>query len=324
MDDDNVIVKVSLVLLLLFSLYILWPFVSALLFAIILAYFSYPLYGWMKKRTTKNIAALNLSAAVAAAIIIMVAEGARVFLRELGKLYRNLPELLQGFEALQEIEFMGMRIFEEATNYGLSTVMNYITGLGARIPRMFFSLLVFFVGYFYFLTQGEKVYRYIKKNLPLGEERKGKILGKIKMNVDAFIRAEIIIAVAQGAVGGIIFYTLGHPYPFFFAIVIGILAFIPVVGPSLVYWPVGLFEIIRQNYILGISYIITGICIISTMDYFLRPRIMGNKAKIHPFVVLLGFLGGIYAFGPAGILIGPVILSLAIILIDELKREELA
>ena len=321
MSNDNLVVKISLVLLLLFSFYILWPFVSALLFAVILAYFSYPAYQWMKNRSTDDIAALNFVAAVAAVLIVMIAEGLRVLLRELSKLYHALPELLEGFEAIEGIEFMGIRVFEEITDYGLSAAMGYITGLGARIPQMFFSLLVFFVGYFYFLKRGKELYRYIKESLPLEEKRRDKIIKKVKLNVDAFIRAEIIIAIAQGTVGGIIFYTLGHPYPLFFAIVIGILAFIPVVGPSLVYWPVGLFEIFRQNYILGASYIITGVCVISTMDYFLRPRIMGDKAKIHPFVVLVGFLGGIYAFGAAGIIIGPVVLSLGLILIDELKKE---
>ncbi len=321
MGKDKTTVKISLILLLILSFYILWPYASAILFAIILAYFTYPVYRWMERRTHKIIAAGNLMILVAVVIIVGIMEGLRVLMRELIKIYEILPEILVGLDSIREVEFMGYRIVDEAVESAMSRVMNYLTGLGASIPHIFFSLLIFFVGYFYFLVHGEKAYEYIKDRLPFCDDNKKRILEKVKLNVDGFIRAEILIAFAQGIVGGIIFYIFGSPYPLFFAILIGILALIPVVGPSLVYWPVGLYEILRQNYVIGIAYIVSGICIISTMDYFLRPRIMGGKAKIHPFVILLGFLGGIYAFGPAGIIIGPILLSLAIILIEEFKAE---
>jgi len=322
MSNDNLVVKISLVLLLLFSFYILWPFVSVILFSMILAYFTYPAYKKMEGKVGSGISAGSLCVAVAAVIIVMVTEGAKVLIAELSKLYKRLPELIGDLEALEGIEIMGFKLIEEGMEMAINRALAYITGLGAVIPHLFFSVLIFFIGYFYFLTKGHKAYEYVKNNLPLEKDNKKRVLEKVKLNVDAFIRAEIAIAVAQGIVAGFIFYVFGHPYPFFVAIVTGILALIPVVGPSLVYWPVGIYEIFKQNYLLAVGYIVSGMFVISMMDYVLRPRIMGKKAKVHPFVVLLGFLGGIYAFGPGGIIIGPVILSLALILVDELKFED--
>lgn len=322
MNDDSV-VKASIIILSLLSLYILWPYASALLFALILAYFSYPAYKRLEKRMGDMSAAASLSAAVAALLAVLITEGLRVLVRELRTIYQTLPELMARFQPPGEIEFMGVEIFGSLSDMAMTKAMDYLTGVVASIPQMFFSLLVFFIGYFYFLREGDKLYYYVKEHLPFEEENRERIIKKVKLNVNAFIRAEIVVAISQGIVGGLIFYILGHTYPLFFGIIIGILALIPVIGPSLVYWPVGLYEVFRQNYLLGAAYIISGICIISTMDYFIRPKVMGDKARIHPFIVLVGFLGGIFAFGPAGIVIGPVLLSLSLILIDEFKTKHL-
>ncbi|MFP4116079.1 MAG: AI-2E family transporter [Candidatus Aenigmatarchaeota archaeon] len=322
MGDNELVVKISVILLLILSLYILWPYVSVLLFAMMLAYFSYPAYNWLRKKTTDFAAGASLTALVAVITILMVREGTRVLIREAQRLYRKLPELLANFGNLQEIEFMGYRVVQEASDTAMTRLLNYLTGLGTRIPHITFSLVIFFIGFFYFLTQGEKLYKYIRKNLPLHEDNKERVLNKVKLNVDGFIRAQILVAVIEGLIGGIIFYLLGHPYPVFFGIIIGILSLIPLLGPSLVYFPVGIYEVLKQNYLLGAAYMISGAFVMAVADYFLRPRVMGNKAKIHSFIILLGFVGGIHAFGPGGIIIGPILLSLAIILVDELKIEQ--
>ncbi|MFP4116862.1 MAG: AI-2E family transporter [Candidatus Aenigmatarchaeota archaeon] len=322
MGDDELVVKISIILLLILSLYILWPYVSALLFAMILAYFCYPLYERLREKTTDFAAGAGLTALVAVLTIFMVREGTRILIREAQRLYRKLPELLANFGNLQEIEFMGYRVIQEASDTAMTKLLNYLTGLGTRIPHITFSLVIFFIGFFYFLTQGEKLYQYVRDNLPLHQDNKKRVLNKVKLNVDGFIRAQILVAVTEGVVGGIIFYLLGHSYPVFFGIIIGILSLIPLLGPSLVYFPVGIYEMLKQDYLLGAAYIISGICVVAIADYFIRPRVMGKKAKIHPFIILLGFVGGIHTFGPGGIVIGPVLLSLAVILIDELKIKD--
>ncbi len=323
MEDEKLVKILTLIALLVLSLYILWPYVSALLFAVILAYLLYPLQRKLSNATSKNISAGTIVISVLVLISFAVARGTFVLIRELKKFYSVLPDLALPIEGLQSFEIAGYPVVAEATHLILSRSLQYLTDLSFRIPGLVFSGLVFFGSLFYFLREGEELYGYIKKRLPFKGDQKDRILQKIKKNVDAFIYAEFTIAFLQGVTGGVVFYLLGHPYPVLMASIIGILALIPIVGPSLVYWPVGIYGLFAGNYVLGIGSIVSGIVIISSMDYFLRPKITGERASIHPFIVLLGFLGGIYAFGPAGIIIGPVVLSISIIIIDEIRSDRL-
>ncbi len=318
--DEKKIGKILIVFaLLLLSLFIIWPYVSVLIFAAILAHLSYPLYLKIKEKTSERISAGSLTIGVLLVIILAILRGVNILIRELRKFYEIIPELTAGLEYINNFNMAGIEITKEITQYLFSKIIQYFTNLTLRIPHMFLALFVFFVSYFYFMKDGEKIYKYIKEKIPFSNERKEKILEKIKKNVNAFIYVEVVIGILQGIVGGIVFYLFGHPYPLLAGIVIGILGIIPVIGPSLVYWPVGLYEILKQNYILGIAYITVGICVISALDYFLRPHITAKKASVHPFVILIGFLGGIYAFGAVGIIVGPILLTIAIVMLEEIK-----
>lgn len=323
MEEQRIAKIITVLVLLTLSLYILWPYMSSILFAAILAYLFYPLYERLRKRTSKNIAAASIVVTAIVFLSITVTRGLFILFRELRRLYTMVPELGLGIEGLEAFEIAGIEIIRELTEFVFSRLIEYLTQLGFQIPGLVISGLIFFASFFYFLKEGENIYYYLKDRIPFQKEQRERIMIKIKKNIDAFIYVEIVLGIVQGVLGGVIFYLLGHPYPLVLGIVIGILGLVPVIGPSIIYWPIGIYGILTQNYLLGIGSIVAGISVISSLDYFLRPRLTGKRASIHPFVVLLGFMGGIYAFGPAGIVVGPVLLSVSIIVIDELKQESL-
>lgn len=320
--EDNKLAKIlTLVLLLALSLYILWPYASALIFAAIVAYLFYPLYDILKDKTSENIAAGGIVITSLVVLVVAITRGIFILIRELRNFYNMIPEMTIGIEGLETIEIAGIEIITEISNFVFSSVVEYLTQVGFRIPSLFLSAFIFFASFFYFLKEGDSIYYYFRDRLPFNERQRSRMMKKIKKNIDAFIFVEIVLGIIQGIAGGIIFYLLGHPYPVLLAVVIGILGLIPVIGPSIVYWPIGIYGILTQNYLLGIGSIAGGIAVISALDYFLRPKVTGNRASIHPFLVLLGFMGGIYVFGPAGIVIGPVLLSVSMVVIEELRQE---
>jgi len=177
-------------------------------------------------------------------ISITVTRGIFILLRELRNLYAMLPELGLGIEGFEAIEIAGIEIIREISDYIFIRFIEYLTQLGFRIPGLFISAFIFFASFFYFLKEGENIYYYFKDKLPFNKEQRERMLVKIQKNVDAFIYVEIILAIIQGIVGGIIFYFLGHPYPILLSFIIGVLALIPVIGPSLIYWPIGIYGIL--------------------------------------------------------------------------------
>lgn len=319
--DKEKFAEISILLgILLISLFVLWPYATSIIFAAIIAYLSYPLYSKLKEKTTERIAAGSLVMGVILVISLSIIKLVNILLVELRRLYELIPSLIENLTFIEGINLGGIQITKEITQYIFSIIISYLTQITVSIPHIFLTLFIFFVSYFYFMKDGEKIYNFIKEKIPFEKSKRDRVFEKIKKNVDAFIYVEVVIGILQGIFGGAIFYLFGHPYPFLAGVIIGILGIVPVIGPSLVYWPVGLYEIfLKQNYILGAAYIATGICVISALDYFLRPHLTSKKASVHPFVIILGLFGGIYAFGAVGIIIGPVVLSIAVILLQEIK-----
>lgn len=320
--DKNKILEILIIFsVLLLSLFILWPYISALIFAAILAYLSYPIYTKIKEKTSERFAGGSLVIGLLLIVILSIVRGINILIRELRRIYDLIPEITETLSYIESFNMGGIEITKEISQYIFSKSIGYFTEITLRIPHIFLVLFIFFISYFYFMKDGEKIYNYVKEKMPFEKNKRDRIIEKIRKNVYAFIYVEVVIGIIQGFVGGIVFYLFGHPYPLMAGIIIGILGIIPVIGPSLVYWPVGLYEILlKQNYVLGAAYIAVGICVISALDYFLRPHITAKKASVHPLIILLGILGGIYAFGAVGIIIGPVLLSISVILLEEVKK----
>ena len=91
-----------------------------------------------------------------------------------------------------------------------------------------------------------------------------------------------------------------------------ILAILPIIGPYLVWIPIGVYLISTGNVIPGILLLVYGIVIISSIDNLIRPFIISARSKVHPAVILIGILGGLYFMGMVGIILGPLILSFLI------------
>jgi predicted PurR-regulated permease PerM len=143
--------------------------------------------------------------------------------------------------------------------------------------------------------------------------------------ITAVLYGQLLIAVLQGLVGGLGFLIFGIENPVFWGFTMGVLSFIPLLGPPAVWLPAAIYLIYAGNLVSGIGLIIYGVVIVMNIDNFLKPKLIGGKSGMHPIVVLVGILGGITLFGFAGFIIGPIILALALLIIkfynEDLKKE---
>ena len=124
------------------------------------------------------------------------------------------------------------------------------------------------------------------------------------------IYGQILTAIIQGGIAGIGFIIFGVSNPIFWGFIMMILAFIPVVGAWLIWWPAVAISIAQGNYVTGIGLAVYGLIIVSNVDNLVRPKLVGDRAKLHPALVLIGVLGGLKLFGFIGMLIGPVFFSI--------------
>ena len=160
---------------------------------------------------------------------------------------------------------------------------------------------------FFTLRDGVAIMQRIKHALPLGDRKEEMLFARFVSIVHAMFKGTFIIALIQGAIGGLLFAAVGLPSAALWAFVMALLALIPAVGPALIWAPAGILLLLSGNVWQGVVVLAVGIVVISLIDNFLRPILVGRDTEMPDVLILLSVLGGLTLFGIAGIIIGPVI-----------------
>jgi len=129
-----------------------------------------------------------------------------------------------------------------------------------------------------------------------------------------------IIAVIQGGLITIAFLIFGIKGAFFWGFVSAVLSFFPIIGPIIVWVPASIIEFASNNVKAGVGILIFGI-IISSIDNFIRPFLQKKIGRMHPLTTLIGIFIGVPLLGLIGIIIGPLIISYAILTLKMFKEE---
>jgi len=189
---------------------------------------------------------------------------------------------------------------------------------------IFITFVTFFVLYYLF-KDGERIMRKIMNLSPLPNRQEKILLENFTSISRATIKGSLIIAVIQGALLGASFWIAGVSSPTIWAIAAAILSIIPLIGPVLIWLPIGIFLLLSGDIWQAIVVLSSGALIVSTIDNILRPKLVGDASSLHPLLVFLSTIGGIAVFGMLGFLIGPVIVVLFMSLLKiyelEFKKE---
>ena len=178
-----------------------------------------------------------------------------------------------------------------------------------RITALFFIMLYLL---FFFLRDGDRLIDSFVKVLPLGDERERRLFSKFAEVSRATIKGTLVVGVIQGALGGFIFWVLGISAPIFWAVLMTVLSLLPAIGAAIIWFPAAVILIVTGSYIKGLILLAFGTGVISLVDNFLRPVLVGRDTRMPDYLVLLSTLGGLAVFGISGFVIGPVIAALTI------------
>ena len=126
------------------------------------------------------------------------------------------------------------------------------------------------------------------------------------------MKGNIVVAIVQGALGGLIFWVLGIHAPLLWAVLMAFLSLLPAVGTALVWLPVALYFLATGAHWQGLILIAYGVFVIGLVDNVLRPVLVGKDTRMPDYIVLIATLGGMAVFGPNGFVIGPLIAALFI------------
>ncbi|HEX9184099.1 MAG TPA: AI-2E family transporter [Burkholderiales bacterium] len=318
--------------------WILAPFFEAILWAVILGVLFAPLQRRLRARLgeRQTLAALLTLLVIVLMVILPVALVARAFLQEVRAAYlmfqageleisayiERMQGILPGWATTQLIDLglTDLQGIREKVGGALSKAGQYIAARALVIGENTFAFILnsFIMVYllFYLLRDGGRVALRMRDAIPLDAGLQGMLAGKFAEVIRATVKGSVVVAIVQGALGGVIFWILGIHAALLWGVVMAFLSLVPAVGAGLVWLPAALYLLATGEIGQGAILIAFGVLVIGLVDNFLRPVLVGKSTRMPDYLVLVSTLGGIAVFGISGFVTGPLIAALFIAVWD--------
>lgn len=182
--------------------------------------------------------------------------------------------------------------------------------IGQNALRLLLMIVVSLYLLFFFLRDGDRLIAAIVRALPLGDVRERRLMSRFARITRATMKGTIIVAMAQGALGGITFALLGIPAAVFWGVIMTIISLLPAVGSGIVWIPAAIILALSGHVAKGIILVLVGALVIGMVDNVLRPILVGRDTRIPDWIVFISILGGLASVGLSGFVIGPVVAGL--------------
>lgn len=299
-------------------------FLMPIFWAVVLAIVFHPVrekwHGLLKRKTLASLCTL-LTIAVIVFVPLWIIGGLVV------------DESLRVYEKISLADFSGSRIslvdktiaaISTLESYGIEesdvrekltafaqTASSWLAEQAVVFGQATFSIIIsfFLMAYilFFLLQDGPGIGGKIMQALPLGDEREKILFRNFALVTRSIFKGTLVIALIQGAIGGILFYIAGIESALLWAVVMAFLSVIPAVGPGIVWLPAGIVLLATGAYWQSAVVLLGGAIIISLIDNILRPILIRREVQMPDMIILVSTFGGIALFGITGFIIGPVI-----------------
>ncbi len=338
----------------LIALYLCWlmlqPFIEVVLWALVLVIVFYPIHKRIEARTKSPGWSAALSCLlVITTILVPLTLITLAVVREVSGAAQNLQTSIVaildpnspitgrflrwldqyvGIDQLRSQEFIAERLktlrSEEFIAERLKTmsgsIANRTLGLvGGVLGVVVETFFVIFTMYYLF-RDGDRLKAGLRSALPLDETKSSEIFLRTSEVIGASVYSVLVIATIQGALGGFAFWLLGLPSPLLWGVVMIFLSMIPMAGAFVVWVPAALYLAITGHWGKALILVAWGTVVIGTVDNFLRPKLVGEKTRLHELLIFFSVLGGLQVFGVLGLVIGPVVVAISLALLDVLRH----
>ncbi|MBB2496108.1 AI-2E family transporter [Aquipseudomonas ullengensis] len=342
LNNDRLLIQILLLALFGACLWVLAPFFSALFWAAVLAFASWPLMRLLSKALDgrETLAAVLLTGGwmiLVAVPLVWLGFNLADHIRDATELFKDvqvgglpappawlvgLPIIGDNLEQLwQRVDREGAELFASVKPY-LGQVGNWLLARSAQIGGGVLELALSLVLVFFFYRDGPRMAAFVHSLLErLIGDRAGHYTELVAGTVQRVVNGVIGTAAAQALLALIGFWIAGVPGALVLGIVTFIFSLIPM-GPPLVWIPATAWLVSKGEYGSAVFLGIWGMFIISGVDNVLKPYLISRGGNLPLVVVLLGVFGGILAFGFMGLFLGPTLLAIAFSLLGDWVKGE--
>ena len=308
---------------------VLVPLLVAIAVAVILALVLRHPVSWLTRRGMRRgkatvliiVGLLVIGAApvvlLTTLIIAEVEVGAQTVRTEWPRLLTWAQSKLPGMRALMEqyqIEERISALIGDAAAQVLNASRAALTSAAGVVLRA--VVVIYLV--IYLLIDGEDLLKYIYRLLPLDRAHSRELLQRAANTLDATVLGTLFIGIIEGAFGALLFALFGFPSPTLWGMIMVIMSVLPLLGINVIIVPAGIIAIILGDVGRGIGLIAIGVAGTVVSQNMIRPKLVGDRAGLHPALVLVSTIGGLVWLGLIGFIVGPVVATLAVILWEQL------
>lgn len=304
------------------------PFVPALTWALALAVLFIPAHRWLASTVKHPSLAALISVLVIALIVVVPATfmGQRI-VSEAAAGADNIRakvesgEWQRALDAHPRVAPLAQRIARQIDLPGTisaiaawlaNTAASFVTG---SVMQLVDLLLTFYL-LFYFLRDRQEVLQSLRSLSPLSKADMDKLFSRVGDTVHATVYGTLTVAAVQGALGGLMFWWLGLPAALLWGLVMAALAVVPVLGAFIVWIPAALVLALEGGWGRALILTVWGGVVVGGIDNVIYPILVGNRLKLHTIPAFMAIVGGLIVFGPSGLILGPVTLTVTALLLE--------
>ena len=311
--------------------YLLWlmflPFITALSLAAVIVTICYPMYELVCRYTPRHnetVAAFISTILVLVIVIIPLVWITSMLISESVSIYRLLnTDQYSMVESLQDLEdgiaaaIPGLELdLAEHLRQGAQWFAGNLGAIFAGTAATLFSFFIAMIGSFYFFRDGRRFTKTIIRVSPLADLDDELILHRMAMAVRGVATGTVLIAIVQGISAALGFSIFGFDRAILLGTLVALVALVPGIGSSVIFIPAAGYLAFTGDYVGTAGLLVWWLLAVSVLDNILGPYLISRSHPMHPFLILLSVLGGLILFGPIGFIIGPVITSVFIVLLE--------
>lgn len=304
------------------------PFLPPLTWAVAIAVVAYPAHAWMQRRLKNRslvaaLAVVAVTATILAPAVFVVTQVGNDAAESAGKIKAALAEgrwrdFIDRNEMLAPLaEWIDREIdvkeqVEKASGDIASGAKKVVSGSIYLVTGFLITLFLLF----YFFRDREIILSSLRRSFPLSPRENEKVFSNVRDAIYAIVYGTLMLALVQGTLGGLMFWILGLPSPLLWGSVMTVLAVLPVLGAAIVWIPAALFLLVEGSPEKALILVAWGCIAIGLIDNLLYPLVVKNRLRMHTVPVFIAVIGGLVTFGAAGIVLGPVVLAITVVLAD--------
>jgi predicted PurR-regulated permease PerM len=315
-----------IVLLSIAMLYLFAPFFYPIFWAAIIAVMFAPFHNWCVKtfKHPGTSAFLSLTT-VLVVLIIPLSILATLIVSQSFDLYqsiaaRDLSQDVTNITAwadsaglapyIAEAKTQAPQYITQIAEFSTNFVLKSASGITQNSLQFMFMFFLMLYTLYYFFKDGKRMLKRLMHLSPLGDKYEQKLFDRFNSVTRATMKSTFIIGGIQGFIAGLMFWLVGIEGALIWGVIMTILSIIPAIGSVIVWLPAGLIMLALGHVWQGVTILVVGTFVISALDNLLRPPLIGKDVEMHPLLVLVSTLGGLIIFGVSGFVIGPIIASL--------------